>query len=95
MRPLAVLMAMVFGSAAAISFGLTATVVVFLVLRGEQPELRQELPSLLQSCAWFWLLSTVAGAALYSTLRRLRWRMAAQFAMCAVVAMIAIHYWPD
>ena len=94
MNPLAFLTALVFGSAAAISFGLTATAVVFLILRGEQPELQRELPSLLRSCAWFLLLSAVAGAALVAALKHLRWRFAGQFAMWAVLALIAYVYWP-
>jgi hypothetical protein len=94
MSPLAVLTALIFGSAAAISFGLTATAIVFLILRGEQPELQRELPALLRSCAWFWLLGAVAGAALFGLLKQRSWRWGAQAGMWAVLALIAFVYWP-
>ena len=51
MRPLAVLIAIVFGSAAAISFGLLSTLIVFVVLRNKHPEVAAELPQLLLSSA--------------------------------------------
>ena len=94
MRPLAVLTALVFGSAAAVSFGLTATTAVFLILRAEQPELQRELPALLRSCAWFLLLTAVGGAALYTTIKADRRRWIAQGAMWSTVALIAYVYWP-
>jgi hypothetical protein len=94
MSPLAVLTALMFGSAAAISFGLTATAIVFLILRAEQPELQRELPSLLRSCAWFWLLAAASGAALIGVLKQRRWRWAAQVGAWAVLALIAYVYWP-
>jgi hypothetical protein len=95
MSPLAVINALIFGSAAAIGFGLTATAVVFAVLRGEQPSLDRELPVLLASCAWFWLLAAVAGASLYATLKKLWWWAWGQLAMCASVALVAFVYWPN
>ena len=44
MRPLAVLNAIVFGSAAAITFGLSAVVVIFLILRGVIRSCASEFP---------------------------------------------------
>jgi hypothetical protein len=44
MRPLTVLTGIVLGSAAATTFGLAATVVVFAVLASEEPQFRSELP---------------------------------------------------
>jgi hypothetical protein len=95
LRPLAVLTALVFGSAAAISFGLTATTIVFFVLKGEQPQLARELPSLVRSCLGFLLLSAISGACLYATLRGLRWQMLGQVAMWLSVAAIVWAYWPS
>ena len=45
-RPLTVITGIVLGSAAATTFGLAATLVVFLVLSGEHPQFRGELPLL-------------------------------------------------
>ena len=94
MNPTAVLTAIVFGSASAISFGLTATMVVFAVLRGEHPELAREFPGLLRSCLVFAVLATIAGVTLYGSLRQLRWRSRAQIAMWLTVAAIGWVYWP-
>jgi len=94
MTPLAVLTALVFGSATAIGFGLTATAVVFLVLRAEQPDLANELPQLLASCAWFWLLAGASGAGLFAALKVLWWRHLAQLGMWGVLVVIGYVYWP-
>ena len=53
MRPLAVLNAIVFGSAAAITFGLVGVLVIFLVLQGQYPQMRAEFPVLVRSSALF------------------------------------------
>ncbi len=51
MRPLAVLNAIVFGSAAAITFGLGGVLVIFLILQGQYPQMRAEFPVLVRSSA--------------------------------------------
>lgn len=94
MRPLAVLNAIVFGSAAAITFGLGGVLIIFLVLKGSNPELGGEFPALLRSSAVFAALAAVSGASLFSLLKTLRWRWIAQAAMWSVVAGIAVLYWP-
>jgi len=94
LRPLAVLTALIFGSAAAISFGLTATAVVFLVLGSEEPRLADELPSLIRSCGWFLVLAGVSGTALYATLKELKWRWAGQAAMWLSLVLIGWVFWP-
>jgi len=95
MGPLAVLNAIVFGSAAAITFGLAGVVVIFLVLKGSNPELSGEFPTLLRSSAVFAVLAAVSGASLLALLKTLRWRWLAQAAMWAMLAGIAILYWPE
>jgi hypothetical protein len=94
MRPLAVLNAIIFGSAAAITFGLLGVVVIFLVLKGSNPEMRSEFPVLLRSSAVFAVLAIVSGASLLAMLKTLKWRWLAQAAMWAVTAGIALLYWP-
>ena len=95
MRPIAVLNAIVFGSAAAITFGLLGVVVIFLVLKGSNPALSGEFPALLRSSAVFGVLAAVSGASLLAMLKTLKWRWLAQVAMWAVVLGIAALYWPD
>jgi len=94
MRPIAVLNAIVFGSAAAISFGLCGVVIIFLVLKGQYPEMRGEFPALVRSSAIFLVLAAVSGASLFAALKELRWRWLAQAAMWLVIAGIAALYWP-
>jgi hypothetical protein len=93
-RPLAVLNAIVFGSAAAITFGLTAVLIIYLVLKGRHPQLATEFGPLLRSSGQFAVLALASGASLYATLKGLRWRWIAQAAMWFTVAGIASLYWP-
>lgn len=94
MRPLAVLNAILFGSAAAITFGLCAVLIIYLVLQGRHPQLATEFGPLLRSSGLFAALSIVSGLSLYSSLKQLNWRWAAQLAMWVAVALTAAFYWP-
>jgi hypothetical protein len=91
-RPLAVLNAILFGSAAAITFGLAGVTVVFLILRGRHPEMGAELPMLLRSGLLFAGLAAVTGGSLFAMLKGLRWRWVAHAAMWLFIAGIAIFY---
>jgi hypothetical protein len=95
MRPLAVLNAIVFGSAAAITFGLAGVLLIFLILQGQYPEMREEFPVLVRSSALFALLAGVSGASLLGMLKGTRWRWMAHAAMWLVVAGITAFYWPQ
>ncbi|NLG76382.1 MAG: hypothetical protein GX535_09100 [Xanthomonadaceae bacterium] len=94
MRPFAVLNAIIFGSAAAITFGLGGVIFIFLVLRGRHPEVLGEFGALLQGAGMFSLLTMAAGASLFATLKRLTWRHVAQAGMWICVLALAILYWP-
>jgi uncharacterized membrane protein YfcA len=94
MRPAAVLNAIIFGSAAAITFGLTGVLIIFLVLKGDHPQMRTELPALLRSSMVFAVLTAVSAASLYALLKGLKWRWAAQVGMWLVIGGIAVLYWP-
>jgi hypothetical protein len=94
MRPLAVLNAIVFGSAAAITFGLGGVLVIFLILQGQYPQMRAEFPVLIRSSGLFALLAAVSGASLLGTLKGRPWRWVAHAAMWLVVVGIAAIYWP-
>lgn len=94
MRPLTALNAIVLGSAAAITFGLTAVLVIYLVLQGRHPQLAQELGPLLRSVGHFAVLTVVAGVSFVAMLKTLRWRWIAQIAMWLTVLAIGAFYWP-
>ena len=92
MRPLAVLNAIIFGSAAAITFGLLGVLVIFLLLSGRHPEMKAELPTLWRSALIFTALTVFSGASLLGVLRGLKWRWAALFATLLLIAGIAAFY---
>jgi hypothetical protein len=60
MRPFTVLIGIVLGSAASITFGLGAVLLVFFVLMGEHPDLSREMPRLAGSLAVFAILTTAS-----------------------------------
>lgn len=95
MRPFAVLNAILFGSAAAITFGLLGVIVIFLVLQGRYPEMLGEFGTLWRSGLVFALMAAVSGASLYATLKRLSWRHAAQGGMWLCLALLVYLYWPN
>lgn len=94
MRPLTALNAIVLGSAAAITFGLTAVLIIYLVLKGRHPQLAQEFGPLLRSAGQFAVLTAVSGVSFIAMLRNLRWRWIAQVAMWFTVLAIGALYWP-
>ena len=94
MRPFAVLNAILFGSAAAITFGLGGVIVIFLALKGRYPEMLSEFASLLRSGAVFAVMAAASGTSLYATLKQLKWRHAAQAAMWLCLIVLVVLYWP-
>ncbi len=70
MRPAVVVLGFVLGSAAAITFALVGTLVVFMVLRSEYPQLEGELVPLLISGGLFSLLTIAAGGSFYGEIKR-------------------------
>jgi hypothetical protein len=94
MRPLTVVNAIILGSAAAITFGLTAVLVIYLILRGRHPELASEFGPLVRSSLQFAVLTIVSAASFVAMLKTLRWRWIAQTAMWFTVLAIGLLYWP-
>lgn len=93
MRPLTVLTGIVLGSAAATTFGLAATLVVFLVLSGDYPQFRAELPLLTLYLAVFVLLTALAGTSFIGLARNRPWWAWAQAAMWLALAGLAALYY--
>jgi hypothetical protein len=94
MRPLTVVNAIILGSAAAITFGLTAVLVIYLILRGEHPELASEFGPLVRSSVQFAVLTIVSAVSFVAMFKTLRWRWIAQTAMWFTVLAIGLLYWP-
>jgi hypothetical protein len=94
MRPFTVLIGIILGSAASITFGLAAVLIVFAVLVGEHPELRRELPRLALSLVAFASLTAASAGSFLSQVKRLRWRSWAHAGTLAVLGVIVLWYWP-
>lgn len=95
MRPAVVVLGFVLGSAAAITFALAGTMIVFVALRSEYPRLEGELRPLLISLALFSLLTVAAGSTFYGELKERRWRRIALGALLvSLAAVAAYHAWP-
>ncbi len=92
MRPLTVLTAIVLGSSVATTFGLGATLIVFLVLSGETPRFREELPLLAVYVAIFVGLTTLAAVSFIGLARQAPWRYWASGALWGAMAGLAVLY---
>jgi hypothetical protein len=94
MRPFTVLIGIVLGSAASITFGLGAVLIVFCVLPGEHPDLSRELPRLAASLVAFALLTAFSAGSFLGEARTRPWRgwahVATAIGLCGVVWL----YWP-
>jgi hypothetical protein len=80
------------GSAAATTFGLAATLVVFLVLSGETPEFRDELPLLAVYLGIFAVLTALAALSFIGQARQRPWRRWAALGMWGSVVVVAALY---
>lgn len=95
MRPAVVILGFILGSAAAITFALVGTAVVFVVLRADYPRLENELAPLLISVALFSLLTIAAAGSFYGEIRGRQWRRGAVLALGVMLAIVAAyHAWP-
>ena len=95
MRPAVVVLGFVLGSAAAITFALAGTTIVFITLRSEYPRLEDELQPLLISVGLFSLLTLAAGSSFYGELKERPWRRVALAALVVVLVAVAAYLaWP-
>lgn len=92
MRPLTVLTGIVLGSAAATTFGLGTTLIVFLVLSRDSPEFSSELPMLARYLAIFVALTVLAGISFIGLAKNRPWRRWAQLAMWGALTALAALY---
>jgi len=94
MRPFTVLIGIVLGSAASITFGLGAVLVVFWVLMGEHPDLLREMPRLAGSLAAFAVLTTASAGSFIGQAALKPWRGWAHFATGISLCIVVLLYWP-
>jgi len=94
MRPFTVLIGIVLGSAASITFGLGAVLIVFCVLAGEHPDLRHELPQLAVSLAAFAVLTAASAGSFLGQVKARPWRAWAHVATAVSLGAVILLYWP-
>ncbi|HMH88215.1 MAG TPA: hypothetical protein VK523_06215 [Steroidobacteraceae bacterium] len=94
MRPFTVLIGIVLGSAASITFGLGAVLVVFFVLMGEHPDLSREMPQLAGSLVAFAILTTASAGSFLGQARLRPWRGWAHLATGISLGIVVLLYWP-
>jgi hypothetical protein len=94
MRPFTVLIGIVLGSAASITFGLGAVLVVFFVLMGEHPDLSREMPQLAGSLVAFAVLTAASAGSFLGQARLRPWRGWAHLATGISLGMVVLLYWP-
>jgi L-cystine uptake protein TcyP (sodium:dicarboxylate symporter family) len=95
MRPLAVLIGIIMGSAFALFAGLTLTWITLLfVPKDEAGELFGEQNTLVIAISVFAMVSLVSGLSFYAQLRERRWRLAAHAATMAGLCAAVWLYWP-
>jgi len=90
-RPAVVILGFVLGSAAAISFALAGTVIVFALLRAEYPRLDAEIAPLLANTGLFVVLTSAAAASFYGELKQKPWRRLAQVGLAGMLIVVAAY----
>jgi hypothetical protein len=94
MRPFTVLIGIVLGSGASITFGLGTVLIVFLVLGGRHPELLRELPRLALSLIAFALLTAASAGSFLGQAKAKPWRVWAHLATGICLCAVVLLYWP-
>jgi peptidoglycan/LPS O-acetylase OafA/YrhL len=94
MRPFTVLIGIVMGSAASITFGLAAVLIVFCILAGQHPDLVRELPQLVLSLLAFAVLTASSAGSFIGQARGRSWRPWAHVGTFLCLAAVVALYWP-
>jgi hypothetical protein len=94
MRPFTVLIGIVLGSAASITFGLGGVLIVFWVLIGDHPNLSREMPRLIGSLVAFAILTAASAGSFLGQARARPWRGWAHLATAVCLCGVVWLYWP-
>jgi hypothetical protein len=94
MRPLSVVTLIILGSAFAITFSLSAVILVVLILGDEYPRLQREFDPLLRSLGLFVGMTAIAAASFYTLIINHAVRYWLNVAMWVALCGVGYYYWP-
>jgi len=94
MRPLAVLIGIIMGSAVALTVGLGLTFIVLLLLPEHADRFYGERGPLAQAVGIFGLIAATGGFSFAGELKLARWRLTAHAILAALLGMAVAMYWP-
>lgn len=94
MRPLSAVTLIILGSCFAITFSLTAVIIIFLVLGDEYPRLQDEFVPLRDSLFIFLVMTAIAASSFYTLAKNHPARYWAQAAMWLGLIAVGYYYWP-
>jgi hypothetical protein len=94
MRPLAVLIGIVMGSAVSIALGLVLTFIVLLLVPEARERWEGEQMALLRATGLTFALGAISAVSFYGELRTRHWRFGAHAALVGVLCMTTWVYWP-
>ncbi|HEX4152107.1 MAG TPA: hypothetical protein VHY75_07850 [Steroidobacteraceae bacterium] len=96
MRPFTVLIGIVLGTSASITFSLGSVLIVFGILAGRHPDqdLSHELPKLMLSLLAFALLTAASAGSFVGQVKARSWRRWAHAGTLAALSLIVLMYWP-
>lgn len=94
MRPLSAVTLIILGSCFAITFSLTAVIIIFLALGDEYPRLQDEFVPLRDSLLIFLGMTVVAAASFYTLAKNHPARYWVQAAMWLGLVAVGFYYWP-
>jgi hypothetical protein len=92
MRPFTVLIGIVLGSAASITFGLGATLIVLIVVADSNHT--REIPQLILSLLAFGVLTAASAGSFLGLVKERPWRRWAHLATAACLGAVIFLYWP-
>jgi hypothetical protein len=94
MRPLSAVTLIILGSCCAITFSLTAVIIMFLVLGDDYPRLQDEFVPLRDSLFIFLGMTAISASSFYTLAKKHAARYWAQAAMWAGLIAVGYYYWP-
>ena len=94
MRPLTVLLGIIMGSSVAMGVSLAMTAIVFVLLGDQSTRFQHEGGPLLRGLLWSWGAIALSVSAFYGEIRQRPWRNWAKIAVCGLLLVVGLVFWP-